>query len=466
MASRTPPSDALAAWLAAQRWFAAKTRRIVALAVEDVIALGPGLLAVARVALDDGATDRYALTLRPGAEPAEALDEPEVARRLLALMAAGGSLRGARGALVGARTTAFPAELPPGLDVRRLGGEQSNTSVVFGQALILKLFRRLAPGVNPEAELTRFLTERARFPHAPRLAGVLDYRPDVGATATLAVLQELVPDGQDGWAWVLERLARLCATAPAAPPSAPALQAAAADTLGALRRLGEVTAALHRALAVDGTDPAFAPEPITAEDLAAWTAEVARGVAAARAVLGATEVDVDPSHLAAGLAVLRGRRKLRIHGDLHLGQTLRCAPPADWVLLDFEGEPLRPLAERRRKHAALRDLAGLLRSVDYAAAAALRHGPAGPGAEAWAAAWREAAAAALVEGYLALARGTPFVPLTSSGVGRALAVFELEKAAYEVVYEANHRPDWLAIPRAGLLRACAALTRAVRAGAP
>jgi maltose alpha-D-glucosyltransferase/alpha-amylase len=243
----------------------------------------------------------------------------------------------------------------------------------------------------------------------------------------------------------------------ASGPDAGRLRTLASPTLTALERLGTVTAALHRALASDPTDAAFAPVPVSAMDLAQWAHDIDTQLAAARRVMGrpgpAGDLDVR-----GGLEGLAGSQKIRHHGDLHLGQTLYRPEQTECVIIDFEGEPLRPLAERRRKHSPLRDVAGVLRSIDYAAAAA-----APADLASWAAVWQEEAARSFVTAYRAGTRGTRFVPETDAAFVRAVAVFELEKAAYEVVYEANNRPDWLAIPTGGLLRAAARL--APRAGA-
>jgi predicted trehalose synthase len=453
MGSRIPPSDALAAWLPRQRWFATKTRQVEAVAAEDVLEVGGAALVILRVALDDGTHDRYAVPLRSGDGVADALDEPRFGQALLELVAAGGRLAGLHGELRGVPTFAFPADVPADLPPRRLGTEQSNTSLAFGDRLILKQFRRLAEGRNPEEEMTRFLTERARFPHTPRLTGHLEYRRPDGFVATLAVVQELVSGARDGWQWMLAALGDVYAEArrTGGGPTAERVRTLAAPTLAVLERLGMVTAGLHAALASDASDPAFAPEPITSVDIAAWSDAVRAQLAAAREALGpgapVGDLDVGPA-----LDVLQSRQKIRHHGDLHLGQMLYREATGTVVIIDFEGEPIRPLAERRRKHTPLRDVAGVLRSIDYAAVASQP-----PGFEGWAAAWAAEAARAFTAAYGANAGDAPFLPAPGAARARALAVFELEKAAYEVVYEANHRPDWIGIPRRGLLKAAARL---------
>ena len=429
--------DALGGWIAGQRWFAGKSRRIVTVACEDGVRLGPGTLWVARVKLDDGHEDRYALPLLDGPAPVDALDDPAFCRAVLDLIARQAHRAGAHGEVVGMRTRAFPSGLAADAPARRLGGEQSNTSVIFGDTLILKHFRRLAAGVNPDVEVTGFLTERTSFRATPRLAGSLEYR-DAAGTWTLAMAQELVGDSRDGWRWLLGRLA------------------AGDAALGPLATLGRRTAELHLALASDPLEPAFAPEPITAGDVAAWTQAVQQQLDAAQAALGGHLPDGVPARVdAAGLAGLVGAARLRHHGDFHLGQTLAIRDGEDFAIIDFEGEPLRPLAERRRKHTPLRDVAGLLRSLGYAAASA----PAPSG-------WETAAREAFVVAYRATAGPAPFLPATDEALRRALAVMVVEKAAYEIVYEANNRPDWVAIPVRGLVTAAAALRSDRAAGAP
>jgi len=427
MASKSLRSDLLAQWIAGQRWFGAKSRRIVATHVEDGPRIAEATLHLVRLGLDDGSTHTYMVPLRDGASPSDAFDDPAFCRALLDVMRRGARAGDERGALLG-RPSAFPGDLPADVGVRRLTGEQSNTSVVFGERLIVKHFRRFGPGVNPELEMSRHLTEHAGFANTPRLAGALEYAAAGGTTATFAVAHAVVADAGDGWRWLLARLQQGDA---ALPP---------------LRRLGRRTAELHLALARDTADPAFGAEPITAADVAAWTASVQAQLEAARAALGGRLPDGVPSRVdGGGLGGLLGAARIRHHGDFHLGQTLAVREGEDFFIIDFEGEPLRPLEERRRKHTPLRDVAGMLRSLGYAAATA--GAPAG---------WEEQARAAFTEGYRAAAGRAPFLPADAAALKRALAVLELEKAAYEVVYEANNRPDWITIPVRGLQRAATA----------
>jgi trehalose synthase-fused probable maltokinase len=432
------PGEALDAgtveWIARQRWFATKSRRILGATVDDRLRVGPATLTVVRLALEGGGRDRYVLALGPDGGR-DAFDEPAFCRAMLQVIELNADLPGERGALRGRRSRGFPPRLPRAMTVRRVPGEQSNTSVVFEDALIMKSFRRLVDGLNPDLEVTRFLTDRTTFCHTPRLAGAIEYVGADGGVATLAVAQELVRDARDGWQWMLERLA------------------AGADVLPALTQLGRRTAELHIALATPTAEPAFGVEPITRGDVAVWAAAIEGQIAAARAVAGASAVPALRERLDGALTGLIGAAKSRHHGDFHLGQTLVVADGADVMLIDFEGEPLRPLEERRRKHTPLRDVAGMLRSLAYAAGTAARAGrDAGD--------WEARARRAFVEAYLAAAGRAAFIPATHPGFVSAVAALEIEKAAYEIVYEANNRPDWLEIPLRGFVSATEALGRA------
>ena len=437
-------------WLMRQRWFAGKARPMRGATCYDRIRVGPGTLSVVFVDFADtvGDVERYLVALL--AERAvDALDDPGFCRALLQVVRHGDEVRGERGTLVGRPGRAFPADLPTDVEARRLTGEQSNTSVVFGDRLIMKVFRRLADGLNPDLEITRFLTEHTTFRGTPRLAGALEYHSgdrgipehgaDVGGTVTLAVLQEYVAEARDGWRFVLDRLVGGNAA------------------LDALRRLGTRTAELHAALATPTPDPAFGAEPITPADVAAWAEAVRRQVAAAReAARGRALPEVPDVGGAAGLGGLVGRAKIRHHGDFHLGQTLAVGDAPDFVIIDFEGEPLRPLEERRRKHTPLRDVAGMLRSIGYAAASAGLRAPERRR-------WETDARAAYLDAYRAAVAGARFVPDSHDAFARAIAVLEVEKAAYEIVYEANNRPDWVEIPIAGFVSATASLGRSAGA---
>jgi len=317
--------------------------------------------------------------------------------------------------------------------VRAVGAEQSNTSVVFGDDLILKAYRRVEPGINPELELLRFLSAHG-FESIPALAGWYEYEGRL-MEATLGVLQEFLPSGRDGWELALDGLA-----------------GGGEDLLPELRELGRVTGRMHAVLASDASDPAFAPEEPSSEALSLLTATVDEEIdrvfldlrpdGPAAEIAGRGEEVREQLRLLSHVGV--AGRTIRTHGDYHLGQTL--LTDRGWVLLDFEGEPARSLTERRRKRSPLRDVAGMLRSFAYAASAAeiLRGTPAP-------ADWEKRARGEFLGGYMETVDPT-LLPPSGSALEQLLTVFELEKAVYELRYEVNNRPDWVGIPVAGIMR--------------
>lgn len=475
MASRPPRSDPgsivallsgpgrsdLAQYLVRQRWFAAKTRGIGALAVRDWATLDPDGPLVLLLLDVDG--DRYhvPMTVAPdaaaagvmarldGAVVVDAHDDPRFARRVLAAIAAGRRLDGRAGRFAFHPTPgwAFPPD-PDALPARRHAGEQSNTSVILGDGLVLKTLRRPQPGLNPDLEITRFLTTRTPFRHVPRLAGWVEYEGADGP-ATLAVLQEFVANAGDGWRHVLTGLRERLAD-----PSGPG----APDPLVEdVRGLGAITGGLHAALASDDTDPDFAPEPITPADVARWAADIRRDLQSVgvSGLLGDGLTPADPvARTLRSLEALVGTVKIRSHGDYHLGQVLKTGD--GFAIIDFEGEPARPLAERRTKQSALRDVAGMLRSLDYAAHAVAFGLPAAEREPALVGltAWETMARRAFLQGYRSIASASPvaLIPPSEHALIEACGAFELEKACYELRYERDNRPDWVAIPLAGIRR--------------
>lgn len=476
MASRPPRSDPaaivaqlsgpgrsdLARFLIRRRWFAAKTRGIGALDVLDWAVLDPHpplvllLLAIdgdryyVPVTVSAEATPDAALARMGGEAVVDAHDDPRFARRVLAAIAAARSLDGRHGRFDFRPTPGwvFPPD-PDSQPARRFTGEQSNTSVVVGD-LVLKSLRRPQPGLNPDLEVTRFLTTRTAFPHVPRLAGWMEYAA-AGEAATLALLQELVPNAGDGWTHVVSTLAARDRAVERRPD----------PLLDDVRGLGAITGGLHAALAGDDADPDFRPEPVGRDDVARWAGDIAREVAAddIQSRLGQSRPGAGvPDRVAWALAGLATgptvTMKIRIHGDYHLGQVLKT--PAGFVVIDFEGEPARPLAERRLKQSALRDVAGMLRSLDYAAHAVAFGRPEAARAVALAAltGWEERARDAFLDGYheAVAASPVPLVPSSPADLRRACAPFELQKACYELRYEVNNRPDWAPIPLAGIDR--------------
>jgi trehalose synthase-fused probable maltokinase len=475
MASRPPRSDPaalvallsgpgrsdLAQFLIGRRWFAAKTRGIGALTVLDWATLEPdGPLVLVLLDVDDDhyympvATAREAgpggviARLGEDAVVVDAHEDPRFGRRLLAAIASARSIPGRAGRFAFRPTPgwAFPPD-PDAQPVRPLSGEQSNTSVVIGAGLVLKSLRRPQPGINPDLEITRFLTTRTRFRQVPRLAGWMEYEGADGP-ATLGLLQEFVANAGDGWTHVIATL----------KPPAGALEPGLIEDV---RRLGGITAGLHAALASDASDPDFSPEPITREDVERWAravvgdlgaGDVARALAESPALRGHPPRAV--ARVLAMLEPLTRTVKIRGHGDYHLGQVLKTRD--GFVIIDFEGEPARPVAERRLKHSALRDVAGMLRSLDYAAHVVAFGRPEAERADALAAltAWEARARRAFLDDYRAAAAKSPvlLVPPSEAALLEACAAFELEKACYELRYELNNRPDWAPIPLAGIAR--------------
>jgi trehalose synthase-fused probable maltokinase len=448
-------------WLAAQRWFGGKARSIDRLVVADVVPIGPDPQACALVILDVHYRDalrgepveRYALLANAGADAGAWVERgtDAVAIRTL-LQAIGGGRRatGVHGGTIDAAdvTDAARRDLAGGsaesLTVEPLGFEQSNTSLRIGAAYVLKLIRRLQQGENPQLEIGRFLA-RASFRFAPPLHGSLCYRAPEGGNFAVAALEGWVDNDGDGWRYVLD-----------------ALEHGATAALSAeILRLGTITAALHVALA-SSADAAFAPEPMSARDVRQWRDAVAAHAARLLRIIEHDQPTWPAEARTLGRALLDRReqitarldalapahglpsmRKIRVHGDFHLGQTLKTA--SGFVLIDFEGEPARPLDERRQKHCALKDVAGLLRSLDYAEATARRRFPAAAGAAA-------ALSQAFLDGYYTEPHLDLFLPRDRAQSVPILTLFELEKALYEVEYELNNRPDWLHIPLAAVVR--------------
>jgi len=379
------------------------------------------------------------------------------------------------------------------LEVNIPRADQSNSSLVFDDRFIMKLFRKVEPGENPDLEVGRFLSDRARFPNVPSLCGALEYRAAGGdEPGTVAVLHQLVPNEGDAWSHALGSLGRyyerLLSEGEALDPAVdqlPSLPAMAetesselaenlmGDYLDLAELLGRRTAELHGALASDATDAAFAPEPVTAH----YQRALYQGMRATarrrlrelrRAVRSlddagrelAEEVLAQEEEVMSRFeAVTAGRvraSRIREHGDYHLGQVLYTGN--DFVIIDFEGEPARPLSERRIKRVALRDVGSMLRSYDYAAEVARleladrglveRESEAFAGLVAWATFWQRWVGAAFLRGYRDAAK-PPFAT-TPEETAQLLPAFLLEKALYEVAYELGSRPEMVAIPLRGI----------------
>ncbi len=480
---------ALREWLMARRWFAAKARPPSSVRIADVIPLewgggggGAGVTvvdAIARVEVDtgEGVIHHYqlplALRLESSVDPAlpplvivesdrergvvvDGTGDEQFRRRLAAAFSTETRFGDAR-----ARWVVEPLE-PGGvaLDVqggsRVLQGEQSNTSIVFADQAILKLFRRLERGVHPDVEIGRFLTGRLRYPHTPRLLGTIAFKWAGGEPAVAGMLQRYLPGSRDAWIYTLERLTEH-------------LRGDGSDFAAEAADLGRITRELHHALASVRDDDAFAPERAESEHVNAWAAAARQSAESALAFLEIRLDTLPPSVRAQAGRLLSSRDllleriaaaaravgndagvRIRHHGDFHLGQVLR-TEEGTFVIIDFEGEPARPLAERRAKHSPLRDVAGMLRSFAYAAAVGVMENPA-VGTEARALAWEEGARAAFLGAYFEVGTPGALLPRRESSVPALISLFELEKVSYELGYELNNRPDWVWIPLRGIER--------------
>jgi len=494
-------TDALPAYVAGRRWYAAKSRAIRRVELADQVEWKPAartwLLAIVRVDTE-GETQPYFLPLSLAWEDydeplvralspfavakvrqqaqvgvlADAFGDEGFVRAVVEAVRNGAVQKSARGRIEFRPTSAFADVAGP--DVARLafatpGAFSSNTVVALGDRLFVKGYRHLSVGVNPEVEIGRYLTEVAHFAHAVPVAGSVEYVADDGRTATLALVQGYVANQGDGWDYTRNYLERFFDDVSREAP-----QTAGADVHGGYttlaHTLGVRTAQLHAAFAQSRGNPGFDPEPATPGDVAGWTERARDEANAALDRLARARERLSES-LARDASRLLGKRerlleriarhaydrsegpKTRIHGDYHLGQVLLVQN--DFVIIDFEGEPARPLAERARKASPLRDVAGMLRSFDYAMHAGLftlatERGDVRERVEAAARQWREQATRSFLDGYDEIARASGLASPRAEARG-LLELFLLEKALYELRYEADNRPDWLAIPLQGLL---------------
>jgi maltose alpha-D-glucosyltransferase / alpha-amylase len=498
-------------WIRAQRWFRAKARDITSLEHADHAVVHPEraptlLLTVARLCYADRGEDLYLLpfTLRATGEPGvhsepvlshpgeagevqlfDALLDRRVAGAMLHLVAEERTAVSRMGRFAGHLTGTVEDVRTVG-PIRTMGAEQTNTSIIFGDRLVMKVFRKLETGQNPDLEVSRFLVEKAGFRSVPALAGWLDYTSGDGAPHAVAAVFEFIANDGDAWSFTQRALDRFFSAAvrSAAEPDTAAgreaMRRMVGDFLPALPRLGETTGRMHLALASRDDDPDFAPEPATEEDVQRAVEEFRKQVDTVLADLGrqleaipgsfSPEVrgrlaDIvraapDLRHRGEELRALSGSTvKTRFHGDYHLGQVLRATDcrvdGSEWFVIDFEGEPIRPLADRRAKKSPLRDVAGMLRSLNYAVRVAMKAYRTDDfrvrvNLERWAHAWEREARAAFLSGYTSVVQGSPIVPADPEVLKRVLQVFELEKAVYELGYEMNNRPDWLWVPVEGI----------------
>jgi maltose alpha-D-glucosyltransferase / alpha-amylase len=522
-------------FLKPRRWFAGKARVIHSVCILEFVPIqdqssGAALLFI-RVDYVGGASDMYTLPLTvafgeqaaqiqqdlPGAVVAslkvqtkgseqigvlyDALWSPDFSRTLLSAIGSGRRFTGEMGALIAFPTQAYEDLIGGGvsLDPAVLKAEQSNTSVAYGDRVLLKVYRRVETGINPDLEIGRMLTAMS-FPHSPPLAGSLEYVRANNATVTVAILQGFVHNQGDAWKYTLEAFDQYVVRCRAQPPGAAheltfagsILEAAQGDIptfarefigpyLDSASLLGQRTAELHVALANIQDNPDFIPEPFSLEYRRSRYESMGRLVSKTCSLLQSRLNDVPPvteqearrvlSHepriqdrFRSFLELETCALRIRCHGDYHLGQALWTG--RDFLISDFEGEPSRPLSERRMKHSPIMDVAGMLRSLYYAPyATLLRQQPlwhaegAGTSLDPWIRFWGGWVSVAFLKSYLKIAERASFWPGTQSEFRVLLDAHLLEKAVYEIGYELNNRPHWVGIPIRGVLEILEMKTR-------
>jgi maltose alpha-D-glucosyltransferase/alpha-amylase len=492
--------DVLPIFLPARRWFAEKGSRWLDPKVEGGIPVGDGepafLWTLIEVAAERG-NSRYALPvtikwsrldraahnaaasvlapLRRGAREGMLIDassDRDFVAWLLSQVHASATIEQNDYRLEFRPGTSFArGPRPEIIDVRALSAEQSNTTVAADSAFVVKFFRRVRPGINPDAEIARFLTDVAGYQNTPTLVGSIELAGNESRSA-LAIVQRFVENQGDGWGLTRAYLDRFLEEHRLLAPGAAGDPNQHAAYLLRMRQIGRRLAELHRALASSRSDPAFAPETITPADLRAWMVDCAHLIERTFDDLGQRRGAL-PERARPVAEALLGRRdavlsrvgellpldldadKIRHHGDFHLGQVLIVKD--DVFIIDFEGEPERSLEDRRRKAPAARDLAGLIRSVDYAATAALdRAAQTSPDEVARLAAamekWRSQCVGAVLASYGEHLGEARLRPRDKAAGGRLLDFFVLEKAVYEIGYELANRPSWIHVPLDGAWR--------------
>jgi maltose alpha-D-glucosyltransferase / alpha-amylase len=521
--SRSQLGRAIQQWLPGRRWFAGKSRKIKTAEISEWIPMigNEGGIAFVLVEYVDGGNESYLLPLAAGAQRDG--DDPRLApiaklktqdeelwvheaiwnRRfieaLIQPLRSRKSWKGSRGHLQGEVTPVFRELGREGLDLQYFTisrAEQSNTSVIFEEKLIVKLFRKLESGVSPDLEIHRFLTRETGFRHIAPLAGAIEYEQKNQEPVTIGIAQRFIPNMGDAWSYALGSINRyyervlgdrtLVPSLEAMTPSAAPLQLAGeippeiardqiGDLLWAAEMIGRRTAEMHLALGSNTEQAAFAPEPFSTHYQQSLYQQLRRQTIAAIETLKGAIATLSEEHqrLAGSVidaqetiqsrikAVLDKRidaRRTRIHGDYHLGQLLFTGD--DFVIIDFEGEPARALTERRIKRSPLRDVAGMMRSFHYAPYSVLL-GPGGPPAQERseeleilsraARFWYRWTEATFLGSYLETMSGGNLLPRDGRELGTLLDVYLLEKAMYEAVYELNNRPDWIGIPLRGVL---------------
>ena len=490
--------DVLPQFLGLQRWFGAKDTPIKNIALTTLMELKQSEHALVFIDVDlGGENQRYFLPIsarwgeenlqsgapklsytlakiRRGAKVGALIDgvyDEALAQTLLTTMREGGTFTASDGEVSfrGGELLSAITELG---ETRPLGVEQSNVSIAFGDKVILKLYRRLRAGEQPDVEVARFLTEEAGFTNTPAFLGSIEHKASNSELTTLAAAFAFVPNQGDAWASMTEALVRdfeehdLRTLDPQTPHGEREFDLSL--SMGAL--LGQRTAELHRALATETDDPDFVTEDLTRDHLKTWSDEAVHEAEAvldslkkarpgladdvgalADSILDARKPLLDRMKAAAKLAPSGSIS--RIHGDYHLGQVL--VAQGDFMIIDFEGEPRRPLAERRAKSSPLRDVAGMLRSFQYAAATAMTMrsdaiGTVSDQIRQRAELWRETFSTAFLDAYQAQSAQTSTYPRDPAFAQALTELFVLQKAFYEVGYELANRPNWLSVPLEGI----------------
>jgi trehalose synthase-fused probable maltokinase len=512
----------LPAYLKGQRWFGAKAREVRATEVVDFVTLERdalhALVIVVKVEYEGGGTDLYSVPLvvtkdsdpkkdpgsnfkgEPGGPSAlkvsgrgggeaitltDALKNEAFLSFLLDAIERGLVFTGEVGELVTSRTHALSMQetgAAGSLRPRAITAEQSNSSVAYGDRLILKFFRRLEEGVNPDLEMGGFLTEKAHYQHTPQLLGALEYRGARGLGMTQGILQGFVPNQGDAWQYTMKSISAFynevgknSAEGDVGNSRNDTARALIAPFLESVGLLARRTAELHLALVspAAAAEPDFAPEPFDdtfqrgfEDALLELTNRIFRQLRHAHdrlpenakpkveRVLGSEPQIIERFHAALSKPIRAVRT--RIHGDYHLGQVLYTG--ADFAIIDFEGEPARPLSQRRLKRSPLQDVAGMLRSFHYAAHAPLLASTGSVNVNdgdreklnGWAEVWSKWVSERFLDEYMKTARGAEFLPPSREEIMALLQLHVLEKAVYELGYELNNRPDWVAIPLEGI----------------
>jgi maltose alpha-D-glucosyltransferase/alpha-amylase len=527
---RTALGAALLGYIRQRRWFGGKARRIRSGQIQDAIVVPFGVsmanLILFQIEYAEGESETYLIpvTYAYGEKAVQVTSEsPQalVARLVLGNEDTGGGViydalvepgfrsavlkaisrrrrfRGDLGKVAAAHTRKVFLQLRGAtsetLESTLLKGEQSNTSVVYGERFKLKLYRRLEEGISPEVEIGLFLTEKVSFANTPAVAGTLEYQPQgTNQPITLGVLHGYVHNEGDAWDYTLDSLKRYFAQALATPGTeAPQPRSrllldicgentppVAKETIGpylaSAELLGERTAELHLALASALDEPNLVPEPFSVTYQRSLYYGMRRYALEILRLLGKRLRQLPEEVKASAQKVLelqdpimeRLRKltqqkitgmRIRCHGDYHLGQVLYTGN--DFVIIDFEGEPARRLGERRIKRSPLRDVAGMVRSFHYAANAALRTEAAAvtrpedrPALERWGHAWYYWVSATFLNSYLAIMADSPILPPSRESRQVLLDAYLLDKAIYEIAYELNNRPDWVGLPLEGILQ--------------